>query len=35
MSSRAVNETNHFVGIVNRFRLTASLLIDVAKDLKK
>ena len=31
----AVNEANRFVGMVDRSRLTASLLIDVAKNLNK
>jgi hypothetical protein len=31
----AVNEKKHFVGMVDRSRLTASLLIDVANNLKK
>jgi CBS-domain-containing membrane protein len=30
-----VNKDKRFVGIVNRSRLTASLIIDVANELKK
>ena len=30
-----VDTTNHFAGLVNRSRLTASLLLDVAENLRK